>query len=62
MKNLGKRLLALSMVASMFTSFGFASENNAKSAKRSFARLQLKGVSWGPTQKDVDAAKTRAER
>ncbi len=55
-------LLCICLLLNSTAGFIFAGETAPKSSKRADAPLEIKVVPWGPTEKDVDAAKRRVEQ
>ena len=60
-KNLSHIFACLCLTLSLLTGYVFAGENSSKRSKRE-AAVDIKVVPWGPTQPQLDAAKTRVER
>lgn len=54
--------LRIGLCIALLTSFAIAGETESKREKRGRAKVEIKVVPWGPTQADVEAAKTRVER
>jgi hypothetical protein len=62
MKNFRSRLVGISLILSLSAGFVAAGEKTNKRAKRSQESFKISVLPWGPSQTDVDAAKTRAEQ
>ncbi len=61
MKSSLHSLLGAFLVVSFLSSAVIANEPSMKRSSRSNPRLEIRGVEWGPTQRDIDDAKQRAE-
>ncbi len=62
MNKINRALLCICLLFSLANSFVFANETTSKSSKRAEQPVQIKVVPWGPTEKNVDAAKQRVEQ
>lgn len=59
MNKINRALLCIGLTLSLTANFIFAGENASKSSKRENQPVEIKVVPWGPTEKDVEAAKRR---
>lgn len=62
MKRINRALLCISTLLSLTTNFILANENTGKNSKRADQPVEIKIVPWGPTEKDVNAAKRRVQQ
>src|SRR5687767_3802847 len=62
MKGINRALLCISITLSLTTNFIFANETTSKSSKRADQPVEIKITPWGPTEKDVEAAKRRVQQ
>lgn len=62
MKKINRALLCIGLTLSLTANFIFAGENASKSSKRENQPVEIKVVPWGPTEKDVEAAKRRVRQ
>ena len=54
--------LRIGLCIALLAGFTTAGETESRREKRSREKVEIKVVPWGPTQADVEAAKTRVER
>lgn len=62
MNKINRPLLCITLMLSLTTSFILANETTSKSSKRADQPMEIKVTPWGPTEKDVEAAKRRVEQ
>ena len=62
MNKTGRAILCVCLILNSTIGFIIANENTPKRSKRADAPLEVKVTQWGPTEKDIEAAKSRVER
>ena len=62
MNKINRALLCVSLLLSLTANFVFANETPSRSSKRADQPVEIKIVPWGPTEKDVEAAKRRVRQ
>nr|MBA3693787.1 hypothetical protein [Acidobacteriota bacterium] len=62
MKQLNRILLSLGLGLFLVVNFAFAGDNTPKNRKTTQKPVEIRIVAWGPTQAEVDAAKSRVEQ
>jgi hypothetical protein len=62
MKQLNPILLSLGLGLFLVVNFAFAGDNTPKNRKTTQKPVEIRIVAWGPTQAEVDAAKSRVEQ
>ena len=62
MKQLNRILLSLGLGLFFVVNFAFAGDNTSKNTKIKREPVEIRVVAWGPTQAEVDAAKSRVEQ
>lgn len=59
MNKINRALLCIGLLLSLTANFVLAGETTSKNSKRAEPPVEIKAVPWGPTEKDVEAAKQR---